>query len=217
MPFKTTERQRAYHREWRRAKASRVAISRVGHEIAGEEWRPIPGFEGHYDASDCGRIRRVLPGKGTWAGRILKCVTHKSGYLYVYLNVDGVKHSMKVHRLVGASFLNMPLVPQNVINHLDGDRANNRVVNLEWTMAQGNARHANDTGLRRAPKGDLHPRRKLSAVDVLGIRASHGLERAKDLAERYHVSEATVFEIWEGRTWRHLLAHSGHPPNPGEV
>ena len=99
-----------------------------------EQWRAIPEYEGLYDVSDHGRVRRSLltqPHDGTYAGRILQPHTVR-GYKKVKLRKNNVARIFFVHQLVGRTFIANPLARQ-YINHIDGNNSHNTWVNLEWT------------------------------------------------------------------------------------
>ena len=91
-----------------------------------EVWRDIPGYERHYQASTSGKIRSVKR-----EPHILKTVYQPNGYERVSLWLGGEKKNKMVHRLVAAAFI---ANPENCtdINHMDEDKANNDVSNLEW-------------------------------------------------------------------------------------
>jgi hypothetical protein len=114
-------------------------------------WKMIKGYEGVYEVSDHGEIRRV-------GGFILKMQDDTHGYLYVSLSKNSIVKNIKVHRLVAAAFLDNP-TNLNVINHLDGNKMNNSPENLEWTTTAGNNQHAWDTGLNHNTE-----KQRLSAV-----------------------------------------------------
>lgn len=88
-----------------------------------EEWREVPGYEGLYEVSDLGRIRRN--------GKILKPFKDRYGYFQVSLCKNGIMRTFTIHRLVAYAFINNPNnYPE--INHKDEDKTNNAVYNLEW-------------------------------------------------------------------------------------
>lgn len=103
-----------------------------------EIWKEIKGFEGYYEVSDLGRVRRLDRydyGCGYarfYKGRILKNLTYKTtGYLHVQLCKSGTIVNKSVHRLVAEAFIPNPdNLPQ--VNHKDEDKSNNCVDNLEW-------------------------------------------------------------------------------------
>lgn len=108
-----------------------------------EEWKDIKGFEGLYMVSSFGRVKslprqRATPKGGRYMTKetILKGFTNK-GYVYVLLYKDGKNHSKKVHRLVAQTFIPNPSDKPHV-NHLDYDKTNNRLENLEWATCQEN-------------------------------------------------------------------------------
>lgn len=111
-----------------------------------EVWKDVPGFEGLYQVSDMGRVKslaRVMERTGTWATsqkeRILKPSLCK-GYRHVVLCKQGRRQSFAVHRLVALAFVPNPATkPQ--INHMDGNKENNRPRNLEWVTSSENNLH----------------------------------------------------------------------------
>lgn len=99
-----------------------------------EVWKDIEGYEGLYQVSNLGRVKRVT------TGRILKGGKDKDGYLQVTLCKDSTKSTKKIHRLVAQAFVsNSENKPE--INHIDEDKANNRVNNLEWSTRKENNNH----------------------------------------------------------------------------
>lgn len=122
-----------------------------------EVWKDIAGYEGLYQVSSIGRVKscdKILPHKthGTWhiKERILK--QHWNGPVYSkYLTVclhegKGICHFMRVHRLVAETFIPNPQnLPQ--VNHIDGNKGNNTVTNLEWVTPLENTSHAWKNGL----------------------------------------------------------------------
>lgn len=123
----------------------------------GEIWKDIAGFEGHYQVSNFGRIKscdRILPHKihGTWhiKERILKPHWNGAGrtnYQVVHLHVgNGRMRCVRIHRVVAETFIPNPQnLPQ--VNHIDGDKKNNFVQNLEWVSSEENVAHSWKTGL----------------------------------------------------------------------
>lgn len=126
-----------------------------------EVWKPIPGYEGLYEASSQGRIR-TAEGKTTssarfdrrvWQQRIMKQKWRKrkgtdKEDARVCLWKDGKEKTHLVSRLVAMSFLPTPF-DKLTVNHIDGNPSNNRIDNLEWCTLQENVKHAFDSGLQR--------------------------------------------------------------------
>lgn len=108
-----------------------------------EEWRPINGFEGLYEISSYGRVKSF---KSHPSGKILKTSLDSNGYPKISLSKNGAKKDATVHRLVAETYL--PRVDgKTCVNHIDGNKANNRLDNLEWCTYSENIKHALRTGL----------------------------------------------------------------------
>lgn len=121
-----------------------------------EIWKPIPGYEGYYEASSLGRIRSLdrrvkCTGKrGVFymrkKGMIVKPEIDKGGYYQTSLSKDGEDHTKGTHVWVAMAHIPNPdNLPQ--VNHKDGNKQNNNIDNLEWCDASYNHLHAIETGL----------------------------------------------------------------------
>lgn len=121
-----------------------------------EIWKDIPDYEGIYQASNYGRIR-TAPNKTTftqkhgvrhWKSRIMKGRgDYYSTGRRVGLWKNGKVKDWLVARLVAITFLGKPTKEANTVNHINGNRLDNRVENLEWLSIGDNVRHAFETGL----------------------------------------------------------------------
>jgi len=105
------------------------------------KWIPVKGYEGLYEISDTGQVKSLINGE-----RILKPQKHTGGYLYVNLYKNKKQTKFYIHRLVASHFLREPRENEEV-NHLDGDKENNTLRNLEWTSPAENNQHARNLGL----------------------------------------------------------------------
>jgi hypothetical protein len=110
-----------------------------------ERWEAVNGTHGMIEVSTFGRVRSLLRPSKT----VLKLQTDKKGYQRVRVTICGEKIGFKVHREVAKAFIPNPdNKPQ--VNHIDGNKSNNAVENLEWVTNQENAHHAIATGLFNA-------------------------------------------------------------------
>lgn len=104
--------------------------------------KPIDGFE-NYTISEDGIVVNVK------TGRVIKIKVDAHGYKYFIPYCKGKGFSRKIHRLVALAFLPNPdPLSRPHINHIDGNKLNNHISNLEWVSAWENNRHAIDMGLR---------------------------------------------------------------------
>lgn len=119
-----------------------------------EIWVNIRGFKGYYQVSNYGRIkgvkRRCKHKKGTRhvPEKILSPSKNEYGYRYVGLSANNVIYMRRVNRLVAKAFHPNPKrLPE--VNHIDGDKDNNRSDNLEWSTISDNRKHAWRLGLNK--------------------------------------------------------------------
>ena len=105
-----------------------------------EIWKDKKDYEGHYQVSNCGRVKSIKFGKE----RILKPVPNSFGYLFVNLCKDGKVKAFTVHRLVAEAFIDNPNNYKEV-NHKDENKTNNIVTNLEWCDRKYNCNYGTRT------------------------------------------------------------------------
>jgi hypothetical protein len=158
-----------------------------------EEWRSIPDVP-NYEASSLGRLRRATTGKRAKAGKIVG--TCMPGW-YCMATLYGSKRiTVAIHPLIAAAFIG-PRPPGLHINHIDGNKHNNAVTNLEYVTPADNNRHAFRTGLNK----NL-PAAKLSVSDVIEIRRLKGQFSYVKLAAMFSVSETTIADTINGLRWK---------------
>ena len=122
-----------------------------------EQWKPINGTDGRYEVSDLGRVRTNSQRPG-----LLTLTIQKSGYRYAMIEMhNGKPKNCRVHRLVAQHFIPNPNnLPE--VNHIDGDKANNQVSNLEWCTRSHNVKHSFDTGLKQPCRWTDEQRKRIS-------------------------------------------------------
>lgn len=163
-------------------------------EKDGVMWSTVPGSVG-YLVSEYGDVigRRGKPMVGSLGTK---------GYPQVLMyNIDDKLKSKKRHRLVAELFIPNPKGNQQV-NHIDADKENNHISNLEWVTNSENHAHKMRLGLNVSPVGESHGMAILSEEEACCIYMD---ERARKLiAEDYGVSLATVDSIKGKRNWNYI-------------
>lgn len=117
-------------------------------KLKNEAWEPIKGYEGLYEVSNLGKVKSLVK-PGAPIERILKYwMSGRKGrrYPYVSLTKGNKKKGFLIHRLVAVAFIPNPL-NKPFVNHIDGNKLNNRHSNLEWCTTSENQKHAYRTGL----------------------------------------------------------------------
>ena len=172
-----------------------------------EYWQDINEYEGLYQVSNCGRVKsldRTVHYKNgkrhLHKGLILAPLPTHHGYVRVCLRKpDNIKYRF-IHQLVLESFIGKsPLGYQ--VNHIDGNKQNNYVGNLEYITPSGNRHHAYQTGLQKPIRGIDHHNAKLTVAQVKEIRTLIGKIPQKDIANKFNVSPSSIGDIKFGRTW----------------
>lgn len=176
-----------------------------------EIWKPVAGYEGIYEVSNLGRVRsldrEVANRWGTTrkvAGTIRVISVKREGYCFVNLFRKQRGKPMYVHRLVAIAFIPNPEgLPQ--VNHLDGDKSNNRADNLEWCSGSENCFHAIREGIYEHARGESSATAKLTEPEVSEIRRlwSAGMLQ-KDIAARFGVGRKAITKIVNRQRWRHV-------------
>src|SRR5574337_608967 len=171
-----------------------------------ETWKPVAGYEGYYEVSDCGRVRSL--------DRVVECgrvkgimrVSYKnpvSGYLTVMLSKHGTTKGFYVHSLVLEAFVGPRPDGMEACHYPDSNRDNCALSNLRWDTRKNN--HKDKDAHGTSPKGERHPGAKLSEHDVYEIRK---LRRAgltfKSIGERFNVATMTAYRAAIGSLWSHI-------------
>lgn len=173
------------------------------------EIRDVPGFLG-YGASADGRIwsRRRASGKrgilvAEWRERKRE-LGKRDGYFMVLTSIDGKPRNLHVHFMVWTAFRG-PRPANREINHLDGNKQNNAVTNLELATKSENSLHAIRTGLQPILRGEAHGRHKIKTADVIEIRAraEAGIVH-RLIAGEFGISQSHASAIIRGGKWAHV-------------
>lgn len=173
-----------------------------------EQWKCIKGYD-NYEISNYGIIRNINSGK-------ILSQSMRNNYQRVGLFCSPKQKSFDVHRLVAEHFLPYPSselllaasktkLKKVIVNHIDGDKTNNRVDNLEWTTYSGNVKHSYVVG-RDTSNGEQHYNAKLTEEDVLQIRSLYNGARGiyTELSQQFNVSDTTIKSIIDRKSWKHI-------------
>jgi len=183
-----------------------------------EIWKPVVGFEGDFEVSDLGRVRRLFDG-GREGWRILKATKHGSANSYLVVNlsregaratgrrrrkgdyVPGTRRYCKVHRLVLEAFVG-PCPPGHQSLHANDDGFDNRLDNLRWGTFAENCEDMKRNGKR---KGSRNGRSKLTEAQVLEIRSRYAADpfrgHQSQLAAEFGVSSTLIGFIIRNKNW----------------
>jgi hypothetical protein len=183
-----------------------------------EVWKDVVGYKGFYQVSNFGNVksldREVSPKNRVpyWRkGKICKQSKSNLGYMTVGFTVNNVKVNKYVHRLVAEAFItNINNYPQ--VNHIDCNKTNNRMYNLEWCTNSENHIHASKNGLNKlhlhrvAYSGEENGRALLTKEQVLEIKQKYIPYKysAKKLSKEYGVSESCITHILNNTSWKEI-------------
>jgi ribosomal protein S25 len=172
-----------------------------------EIWKDIKDFEGMYQISNLGRVK-TLNYKNTGKEEIRALSLTKDGYYKVRLLCNNKDKTVRVHRLVAEAF-----IPNNdnkeTVNHIDGNKQNNRVDNLEWADRHEQLYHAYKNNLRKAQKGQYNCNASLTEEQVKEIRKIY-IPRSKEfgtvaLGKKYGVNNSTIGDVVRRVTYKNVI------------
>jgi hypothetical protein len=167
-----------------------------------EEWRPVVGYESHYEVSSLGRVRRTLACRGATAGRLLRRSESRDGYRFVMLSKNDNKRTFGVHGLVAAAFIG-PRPRGKQAHHKNHRKGDNRASNLAWVTNRQNSMLALASGRRggRAMPGVSNGNARLTVRQVEEIRRQKGRIGQRVLATLCGVSKTAIQKIHQGKGW----------------
>ena len=159
-----------------------------------EVWKTIPGYP-DYSVSTYGRVKKNETNK------ILVLTDDSRGYPALSLRNDSGWHTETVHRLVAENFIPNPC-GKTTVNHVDGNKRNNHISNLEWNTLSENVKHAYDTGLKRRPDYAGSPKRPVRIVETGEVFGSIG-----ECARAIGGDQAHICNCLSGRYHTHKGYH----------
>lgn len=186
-----------------------------------EIWLAVPEYQDIYEVSSLGRVRSlnrsIINKNGELqliSGKVLKLYRDRYGYLLVYLSQNYCVKTQSVHHLVARTFLAAPdgevgsKLYSYCLNHIDGNKQNNGVDNLEWVTNAQNHQHAIDRGLFNSHGSQTNS--KLTPTQVLDIWELLQEKRLSDrqIALCFDVSVKTIHKIKYGKAWRKVTGYT---------
>lgn len=176
-----------------------------------EIWKDIKGYEGKYQISSYGRVKRIDHYSGNWhfPERILKLrYTKRDHYTVIRLTGSNrTAHDYRVHRLVAQAFIPNP-ENKATVNHIDGNKNNNHVENLEWNTREENMQHAYKHHLKKPMKGALNANAKLTPDQVKQIRKEYvrqsRIHGTVALAKKYGVTNRIIGLVVNHKAYRNV-------------
>ena len=156
-----------------------------------------------YEATSSGDVMS-LPRKGRRALFKLKPMVNQDGYLFVTLQQEGQRKNVMIHQLVASKYLPPKPKPDYQVRHLNGVKTDNRHTNLSWGTAKQNADDREMHG--NTAKGERNAEAKLSAEDVVCIRASYTGKWGEQtkLARVFGITRVQIANVVQRKSWRHL-------------
>jgi hypothetical protein len=169
-----------------------------------EIWKPLKDYEGLYEVSNMGRVRSLIK-RGNAKQKIRKTgFDIRTGYITVQLTKNNKPLTKRVHRFVAETFVPNPM-NKPVVNHIDGNKKNNKGSNLEWMTYSENTLHSFKNGLQKKIFGDYNYITKIKTQDVLKIRELINLGKTnREIAKIYGVNPSQISRIKTGKRRKEL-------------
>lgn len=160
----------------------------------------IDGLNKKYLIDEYGNIFDVKENK------FRKPSINKGGYLKVSFYIHGKYKRKFVHRLVLETFNPVENMDKLQVNHIDGNKQNNYIKNLEWCTLKENMQHAWKNGLCKnsSPCGNKAHHKKLNEEIVHNIKKDYFVDEMKivDILKKYNISRSTFYQIKNNVTWK---------------
>jgi hypothetical protein len=167
-----------------------------------EVWLDVKGYEGVYEVSNFGRVRRMPRGENP-NPRLMRPGKGGSGYLGLVLSMNNIKKNHMVHRLVAFAFLGDPAEKNMQVAHADGNKLNNHVSNLRWASPRENNFDKYAHGTASFTNGKR--RGILSDEDIVAIRLDPRGYTA--IGKQYRVTAGMIGSIKRKESYGYVAPH----------
>lgn len=192
-------------------------------ELAHQTWTPYAKFP-NYGISRLGNPCHFVTIDGKLTAKPLKIyypTTAKANpYAGIGINHNGRTVKVNIHRMVAETFLPVPSADHKHVNHIDGNKWNNRASNLEWLTTRDHGAHTSRMGLiasgddhytRRHPelchRGERHHLSTITEATANEIRsrlAANPKVNCRAMAREFGISPNVIYHIKYGESWKHL-------------
>ncbi len=185
-------------------------MEEIWKDIVIEKNGVVYDYTGIYQVSNLGRIRsldRTTPDGRYIKGKVKSVKINEQGYVRVTLHKNGKEARHMVHRIVATAFIkNDDPVNKTEVNHIDLNRKNNVVTNLEWISHTDNVKYSYKQGSHdNKRKGSMNGNSKLTEEQIIEIREkfNNGITRSQ-IAKEYNIGWTTVNGIVKRTYWKHI-------------
>lgn len=183
-----------------------------------EIWKDIKGYEGRYQISNLGNVKSLSRKTEFSDGKppryekekLLTPAKHHKGYVKAQLRKNNNTKAFFIHRLVAQAFIPNP-EGKATVNHKDGNKVNNTVVNLEWLSNQENMKHAYATGIRDNSKVNEMRKRPVAQYSKDGqlVRTYESVKEAVELNPTFRqggISSCALgnYKTSHGFVWKYI-------------
>lgn len=173
--------------------------------LSNEMWKIAPKFNRYIAVSNMGRIAITAIYPSYRRGQLVKQTTGNDGYVYFYISLNRRTYRKSSHRAIASAFFG--ICPEGKeVNHIDGNKKNNTISNLEYVTRSENHQHAFDMLGRKSPIGEKNGSSKLTTTEVVLIRKLYdsGNYSFSNLANKFSVTKMSISKIVHRKTWRHI-------------
>lgn len=170
-----------------------------------ENWKDIKGFEGTYQVSDQGNVRsldrKMIYSNGKthfYKGKMLKSYTEKSGYVGIKLFNHCSRKTTRIHRLVMETFVPVDDPTSLEVNHIDFNRANNTLSNLEWVTHAKNIQHS----VLGGRFDEKHKNKSAADIDDYIVHLDQYQKQGRKIPIAAYDEDMKLIDVFESKTSR---------------
>ena len=164
-----------------------------------EIWKDVKGYEGIYQVSDLGRIKRLTSLDSIGRRKITRimAVHVHNGYVKIRLSKNSIRKNYSVHRLVAKAFI-ANLDAKGEVNHIDGNKTNTQVSNLEWMTSSENQLHAYRTGLDKSTTKRRNDYRSKPVIQILNNKIINAFLSVREAQRQTGFCHGTISSCCRG-------------------